>query len=38
MIVVGLILQRPLNRAVKRLEAESSARHGVLVESLSAIE
>jgi ATP-binding cassette, subfamily C, bacterial LapB len=38
MIVVGLILQRPLNRAVKRLEAESSARHGVLVESLSAVE
>jgi ATP-binding cassette subfamily C protein LapB len=38
MIVVGLILQRPLNRAVKRLEAESSARHGVLVESLSAAE
>src|SRR5262245_38595717 len=38
MIVAGLILQRPLNRAVKRLEAESSARHGVLVESLSALE
>ena len=38
MIVLGLILQRPLNRAVRRLEAESSARHGVLVESLSAVE
>lgn len=38
MIVAGLILQRPLNRAVKRLEAESSARHGVLVESLSSVE
>lgn len=38
MIVVGLVLQRPLNHAVKRLEAESGARHGVLVESLSSIE
>ena len=38
MILAGLILQRPLNRAVKRLEVESSARHGVLVESLSAVE
>ena len=38
MVVVGLVLQRPLNRAVKRLEVESSARHGVLVESLSAVE
>ncbi len=38
MIAVGFVLQRPLNRAVKRLQAESSARHGVLVESLSSIE
>jgi ATP-binding cassette subfamily C protein LapB len=38
MIAIGLLLQRPLNRAVKRLETESSARHGVLVESLSAVE
>lgn len=38
MIVTGMILQRPLSRAVKQLQAESSARHGVLVESLSAIE
>lgn len=38
MILAGLILQRPLNRAVKRLESESSARHGVLVETLSAVE
>jgi ATP-binding cassette, subfamily C, bacterial LapB len=38
MIVTGLILQRPLNRAFKRLQAESGARHGVLVESLSSIE
>lgn len=38
MIVIGLLLQRPLDRAVKRLQAESSARHGVLVESLSSIE
>ncbi|HZP69312.1 MAG TPA: type I secretion system permease/ATPase [Pseudolabrys sp.] len=38
MIVVGLLLQPPLSRAVKRLEAESGIRHGVLVESLSFIE
>ena len=34
----GFILQKPLDRAMKRLQAESSARHGVLVESLSGIE
>jgi ATP-binding cassette, subfamily C, bacterial LapB len=38
MVIIGLILQRPLNRAVKKLQAESSARHGVLVESLASIE
>jgi ATP-binding cassette subfamily C protein LapB len=38
MITVGLSLQRPLNRAIKRLQAESAARHGVLVESLTAME
>lgn len=38
MIIVGLLLQRPLDRAMRRLQAESAARHGVLVESLSGIE
>lgn len=38
MIVTGLLLQRPLERAMKRLQAESAARHGILVESLSGIE
>jgi ATP-binding cassette subfamily C protein LapB len=38
MIVLGLLLQRPLDRAMKQLQAESAARHGVLVESLSGIE
>lgn len=37
-IGAGFILQRPLDRAMKRLQAESSARHGVLIESLSGIE
>ncbi|EGP07505.1 ABC transporter [Bradyrhizobiaceae bacterium SG-6C] len=37
-IGTGFILQRPLDRAMKRLQAESSARHGVLIESLSGIE
>nr|WP_283806454.1 type I secretion system permease/ATPase [Bradyrhizobium neotropicale] len=38
MIIIGLTVQRPLDRAMKRLQAESAARHGVLVESLSGIE
>lgn len=38
MIALGLAMQRPLDRAMKRLQAESAARHGVLVESLSGIE
>jgi ATP-binding cassette subfamily C protein LapB len=37
-IGTGFLLQRPLDRAMKRLQAESSARHGVLIESLSGIE
>jgi ATP-binding cassette subfamily C protein LapB len=32
------MLQFPLDRAMRRLQAESAARHGVLVESLSGIE
>lgn len=38
MIVLGLILQKPLDRAIRQLQAESAARHGILVESLSGIE
>jgi len=38
MIVIGLLLQWPLDRATRRLQAESAARHGVLVEGLSNIE
>jgi ATP-binding cassette subfamily C protein LapB len=38
MIVVGLLIQRPLDRAMRRLQAESAARHGVLVEALSGME
>ncbi|TYO63883.1 type I secretion system permease/ATPase [Bradyrhizobium hipponense] len=38
MIGTGVLLQRPLNRAMKRLQAESAARHGVLVESLAGLE
>ena len=38
MIVTGFILQRPLDRAMKRLQAKSAARHGVLVETLSGLE
>lgn len=38
MIGVGLLLQRPLAQAMKRLQAESSARHGILIESLNGLE
>ena len=38
MIIVGLGLQVPLERAMRKLQAESAARHGVLVESLAGIE
>jgi ATP-binding cassette subfamily C protein LapB len=38
MIIVGLLIQRPLDKAMKRLQSESAARHGVLIESLSSIE
>ena len=38
MIVIGLLLQKPLDRAVKLLQAESSARHSILIEALSGIE
>src|SRR5437868_14723812 len=38
MIALGLTIQRPLDRAMKRMQAESAARHGVLIESLSGIE
>lgn len=38
MIAVGLLIQWPLARAMKRLQAESAARHGILVESLSGLE
>ena len=38
MIAIGVALQRPLDRAIKRLQAESAARHGVLVESLAGLE
>jgi ATP-binding cassette subfamily C protein LapB len=38
MIALGFLLQRPLQAAMKRLQGESAARHGVLVESLSSLE
>lgn len=38
MIGVGLLVQRPLGRAINRLQAESAARHGILVESLGGME
>lgn len=37
-IGIGLLIQRPLDRAVKHVQAESAARHGILVESIGALE
>jgi len=38
MIVLGFLLQGPLQKAMRRLQGESAARHGVLVESLNSLE
>lgn len=38
MICVGLLVQRPLSQAMKRLQSESAARHGILIESLNGME
>jgi ATP-binding cassette, subfamily C, bacterial LapB len=38
MILIGVVIQRPLDRAMKRLQSESAARHGVLIESLTGLE
>ena len=35
---LGFLLQRPLQRAMRKLQDESAARHGVLVESLNSLE
>jgi ATP-binding cassette subfamily C protein LapB len=37
-IGIGLLIQRPLERAMKELQAEAAARHGVLVESIASLE
>ncbi|MCZ8375762.1 MAG: type I secretion system permease/ATPase [Beijerinckiaceae bacterium] len=37
-IAIGLLIQRPLDEAVKSVQAESAARHGILVESIGALE
>ena len=38
MIGLGFLLQGPLQAAMKKLQGESAARHGVLVESLNSLE
>jgi ATP-binding cassette subfamily C protein LapB len=38
MLGLGFLLQRPLQNAMKRLQNESAARHGVLVESIGSLE
>jgi ATP-binding cassette subfamily C protein LapB len=38
MIGLGFLLQKPLQAAMQRLQGESAARHGVLIESLNSLE
>lgn len=38
MLGIGFLLQRPLDRAIRKNQAETAARHGVLIESLAGIE
>lgn len=38
MLIIGFVIQRPLDKAMKRLQSESAARHGVLIESLTGLE
>jgi ATP-binding cassette subfamily C protein LapB len=38
MVGLGFLLQHPLLAAMRRLQGESSARHGILVESLNSLE
>ncbi|WP_139020743.1 type I secretion system permease/ATPase [Bradyrhizobium sp. ORS 285] len=38
MIAVGLLIQRPLDKAMRKMQAQSAARHGILVESLNGME
>ena len=37
-IGIGILIQKPLDQAVKAVQAESAARHGILVESIGALE
>jgi ATP-binding cassette subfamily C protein LapB len=38
MLGIGFLLQRPLDRAIRQNQAETAARHGVLIEALAGIE
>ncbi len=37
-LAIGLFVQKPLDRAVRNLQAESSARHGILIEGIAGLE
>lgn len=38
MLMIGIIMQKPLERAASLLQQEASARHGILIESLAGFE
>ncbi|MCZ8374114.1 MAG: type I secretion system permease/ATPase [Beijerinckiaceae bacterium] len=37
-LAIGLLIQRPLDRAMKAFQGEASAKHGLLIESLNSLE
>ncbi|MCZ8183681.1 MAG: type I secretion system permease/ATPase [Beijerinckiaceae bacterium] len=37
-IAIGILIQRPLDRAMKAFQGEASAKHGLLIESLHGLE
>lgn len=37
-VLIGLLIQKPMDRAVRDLQAESAARHGILVEAIGGLE
>jgi ATP-binding cassette subfamily C protein LapB len=37
-IAIGLLIQRPLDRAMKAFQGEASAKHGILIETLTSME
>ncbi|MCU0885770.1 MAG: type I secretion system permease/ATPase [Beijerinckiaceae bacterium] len=37
-VAIGLLIQKPLDRAMQRFQGEAAAKHGILIETLSGLE